>query len=161
MGSGFDIRDVRLEASPENILIAIWKGQQIGAVIINPYCVGCLPENAWTIFSSGVLSEFRRKGVATLLYDTVEKYLADMGYELWPTLTLSNDAYEFWKNRDSGKMALAIKNSLRCLEMPETMRLTKQALTPQSARASESSYRSRPNRKIGQQFNGPSVRSGM
>jgi ribosomal protein S18 acetylase RimI-like enzyme len=103
--SGFDIRDVQLKAFPENILVATWRGQQIGAVIINPHQAGSLPENAWSIFSSGVLPQFRRRGVATLLYDTVEQYLAELGYELWPSPAagLSEDAYEFWKNRDPAK----------------------------------------------------------
>lgn len=122
--SGFHIRDVQFKAFPDNILVAIWRGQQIGAVIINPYHVGSLPENAWSIFSSGVLPQFRRRGVATLLYDAVEKYLAEMGYELGPSPATGLSEDGLGRGHCHSRRCHHCKNSRppRCLAMLQALK---------------------------------------
>jgi len=49
-----------------------------------------------TVFDARVDSEFRRKGIATYVYDYIEK---DLGIKLQPDKTQLDDGIAFWKNR--------------------------------------------------------------
>lgn len=49
-----------------------------------------------TVFDARVASEFRRKGIATYVYDYIEK---DLGIKLQPDKTQLDDGIAFWKNR--------------------------------------------------------------
>ena len=49
-----------------------------------------------TVFDSEVNSEFRRKGIATYVYDFIEK---DLGIKVKPNKTQLDDGVAFWKNR--------------------------------------------------------------
>lgn len=49
-----------------------------------------------TVFDSKVNSEFRRKGIATHVYDFIEK---DLGIKVKPNKTQLDDGIAFWQNR--------------------------------------------------------------
>ena len=105
---GFRIEDIRIGITSDSFfkLVAVWRDKPIGALILQPFHDPCLAENEWSVFKVEVLPQFRRKGVATRLYDEADALVADAGYELVPTppAALSNDGWKFWYNRDLQKI---------------------------------------------------------
>ena len=60
----------------------------------------------WVILRSEVRPRYRRRGIATAMYRTIE---ANSGRLLKPAISLSDDAFEFWKAYRSE----AVANDLR------------------------------------------------
>ena len=55
-----------------------------------------LTRDAKSVMSLGIHGEYQRKGLATALYNHIEKHL---GYKLKPNTAQTEDGKEFWKSR--------------------------------------------------------------
>ena len=77
---GFRIDHVRIRITSSGEFVAVWRGKLIGTL-----CLRRLVERDWSVFMVEVLPQFRRKGVATRLYDEAEALLRSEGYDLVPT----------------------------------------------------------------------------
>lgn len=92
--------------------VAYWHGTKIGYVTVDMYDKSVAPD-ARHIHKSGIDGQFRRRGVATLLYDTAAAALKQDGLRLVPSPEniLSDDALEFWKKRDPALVASDSRHS--------------------------------------------------
>jgi hypothetical protein len=55
------------------------------------------PRGAWEVLHAETRADHRRQGVATMLYDQIAAFLDT---KLWPSGWLSEDAYQFWLERN-------------------------------------------------------------
>lgn len=105
MTSEFHLSDVTVRQIGDSY-VAYWQNSKIGYVTVDMYDKSSAPD-ARHIHKSGIEAQFRRHGVATLLYDTAEAALKQHGLRLVPSPEniLSDDALEFWKKRDPALVA--------------------------------------------------------
>ena len=61
----------------------------------------------WVILNSEVRPKYRRRGIATAMYKTIEE---NSKRELKPAVSLSDDAFEFWKSYRPGAVALDLRH---------------------------------------------------
>ena len=64
-------------------------------------------DNRFVILHSIVSKPFRRRGVARAMYETIER---DTGKTLSPAISLSDDAFEFWKRFRPEAVALDLRH---------------------------------------------------
>jgi ribosomal protein S18 acetylase RimI-like enzyme/8-oxo-dGTP pyrophosphatase MutT (NUDIX family) len=92
----FDLNQVQVRSNRDGDFEAVLNGKIIGYACVNPYREDSFAADERYIFNSHVKVRYRRKGVATLLYNAAENYLKNKGLKLVPSPALSDDAYHFW-----------------------------------------------------------------
>lgn len=95
--SKFDINDVTIQHDGRGAFDALWNGEKIGDLVV----ASTGGDFDYHVSGVEVLPPFRRRGVATLLYDAAEAWLDGRGDNLVPSSAdeLSDDAFHFWYRR--------------------------------------------------------------
>lgn len=101
----FSIDDVKIKQGKGDYSytwFAYWKGERIGAASLGVFGEKELAPGERCIWNSFVKEGFRRKGVATKLYDAIEEYCKSQGWKLVasPQRVLSDEAFGLWKKRN-------------------------------------------------------------
>jgi GNAT superfamily N-acetyltransferase len=96
---GFDISQIEFHDGHRDSYSVLWKGTPIAQMIIWQGIHDNRLEDERSVFKVYVEESFRRKKVATKLYDHVEEQLARRGLHLRPSPALSDDGYAFWGAR--------------------------------------------------------------
>ncbi len=98
---GFDANDVALMINRDDWSVsARWRGRQIGFVRVN--MDDPMPDNGRRVENTFVLPAFRRRGIASRLYDAAEEMVGDIGLRLVPSPQpiLSQNALGLWLKRN-------------------------------------------------------------
>jgi GNAT superfamily N-acetyltransferase len=98
---------------------AFYRSRRIGYLMVSRFQLDGHPPDERAPWKAVVAEEFRRKGVATKLYDTAERWLLGQNLKLVPGLGLetycvSDDAYKFWLKRAPDHPA--VRNDARRFE---------------------------------------------
>jgi GNAT superfamily N-acetyltransferase len=95
----FSHDEVRVEDHAEWCFSARWRGHQIGHLRINQE--DHMPGDGRHVDNAFVLPAFRRRGVASLLYNAAERFLTGRGLRLVPSPSpsLSKSAAALWASR--------------------------------------------------------------